>query len=1054
MTNLHNLPPEVKIFIVNELARQKTLLPGDDPIGYEYADAQLAALAALARTNKFFNVVATPLLYENGVRRHPYLLCWATDISRVGIMRKVLRTTLADPNIAMIRFQAEYSPWDPKAESSKELFWRFYRRDGHRFQDQAMYQGRPSRRHTTMDATWVPNDLEDETDELADLQGFLWGGIESDNDWSSSSDDDSASDDDSTSDDNSSFDEDSVPDGVESGNEEEIEGEEDARIVADDGLASEASSIDNFADDNSPEDGSSEDASVADDFSDGEDVGSEDGPDLAAAPEPVASFPLFPLPDVVAEYDDDSDSNESGRREIDVSHVMHEGYLRCPEYDDEDMDNIDILGMYWMPVHMAARMGNMEALELLLEHGALVNVSSQGFCRSECHQVPGPALYWDHYTVGYPAWTPLHIALCHGQIDVAKRLMEHCEHLQERLLNNSETTEPWQVLPRFISAIRHGHMDLAEWCLQQGSERDAVNAKQPGLKGATLLWRAFWEATDAKNFEAALKVLLRNGADINHDLGKGHTMLMEACLYGLFDEAITLIKAGAKVDITFDEFNRRSLVGLSYHERSIRIPFGVKKCGLLEVCCGPTPVIRRPDGFARPTMDSRLPYPRRRGPDWKTDTSAQREVIRLLLDSPARAIGKRDPLQIACFSHNATTLSTLLELGVDASSASTDNLTPLECATLSSRWFKSREWFDSYSECIDLLRQHLNKRPKGKDRPRCNQALQNVMNSGILDLDTDYSRRIWAALVELVTHGLADGNSPNDQRFKLMTRLFSHGFGMYQLALRLLKHGFKTPTRIEWDAIWANMNIRVQAARIDPRDSFGSSKEAYRFCKAMDPKERFLKDPFFLAVAMAAKEQSLVDALVKYGRYKSVWISYPSCIGSPEIPYVPVAELRFLRQFEDFEPPKSVEAIDDGSDIECEPDTESCLCTGTHIPDCYFSPNPKTRNCLMFLSLRHAGWSLFHLAIRFRQYGVIKVLVKQAANIVHETTNNGWNAGYIMCVKEWFDEKIVKFLLAHGVDPHVGKSGRWTSPLDYAREEGSDPRAVGLMLEAYPIAQN
>ncbi|KXH39113.1 hypothetical protein CNYM01_12639 [Colletotrichum nymphaeae SA-01] len=1042
MTNLHNLPPEVKIFIVNELARQETLLPGEHPIGYEYADAQLAALAALARTNKFFNVVATPLLYENGVRRHPYLLCWATDISHVGIMRKVLRTNLAEPNVAMIRFQAEYSPWDPKAESSKELFWRFYRRDGHRFQDQAMYQGRPSRRHTIMDEILAPDDLEAETDEeLADLQGFLWGGIESDNDWSSSSDHYSSSDDDSAS------------DGEESGGEEEVEGEEDAHVVAGDGLAPVASSADNSADDNSFEDGSSEDASVADDFSEGEDVGSEDGLDMAAAPEPVASFPPFPLPDV-GEYDDDSDSTDPGRREIDVSHVMHEGYLGCPQYDDEDMDNIDILGMYWMPVHMAARVGNMEALELLLEYGALVNVSSQGFCRSECHQVPGPALYWDHYTVGYPAWTPLHVALCHGQIDVAKRMMEHCGHLQERLLNNSATTEPWQVLPRFISAIRHGHMDLAEWCLQQGSGRDAVNARQPGLKGATLLWRAFWEATDAKNFEAALRLLLRNGADINHDLGKGHTILMEACLYGLFDEAIALIKAGAKVDITFDEFNRRTLVGLSYHERSIRMPFGVRKCGLLEICCGPTPIIRRPDEFARPTMDSRLPWPRRRGPDWKTDSSAQREVIRLLLDSPARAVGKRDPLQIACYSHNVTTLSMLLELGVDATSASTDNLTPLECATLTSRWFKSREWFDSYSECIDLLRQHLIKRPKGNDSSRCNQALHNVMSSGILDLNTDYSRRIWVALVGLVTHGLADGNSQDDQRFNLMTRLFSHGFDMYQLALRLLKHGVKAPTRKEWYAIWGNMNIRIQAARIHPCDSFGSSEEAYRFCEAMDPKERFLKDPFFLAVAMAAKEQSLVDALVNHGRYKSVWISYPSWVGSPETPYVPEAEVTFFRQFEDFEPPKSVEAIDDGSDIECESDTERCWCAGTHKPDCYFSPNPKTRNCLMFLSLRHAGWSLFHLAIRFRQYGAIKMLVEQAANIVHETTGNGWSAGYIMCVKEWFDKKIFKFLLAHGVDPHVGRSGRWASPLEYAREKGSDPRAVRLMLEAYPIAEN
>ncbi|KAK1676859.1 ankyrin repeat-containing domain protein [Colletotrichum godetiae] len=1052
MTNLHNLPPEIKTVIVNELARQKILLPGDEPIGYEYADTQLAALAALARTNKFFNVVATPMLYDNGVRRHPYLLCWATDIGNVEIMKKLLWTGLIDPNDAIIRFQAEYSPWDPNVESSKELFYRFYRRDGHCFQSQGMYRRRLTQRNAPMD-------------EIDALYGYAlgdeWSRSESGSSISTSTSaedgfpmplTDSASDSDSESEDTETS---GGFDDEETGSQEELRGQEDAGISANDGAASEAPSTGNSSDDDS-----SEDASVSDDYSDGEDVGSEDGTDTVAAP---AHATPFPLPDVGVDSDDDSDDpsewGEPGRVlcEADVTHVMYEGYLRFPDYDDrEDMDNTDIEGMYWKPIHIAARMGNMEALELLLNNGALVNVSSQGFCRSECHQVPGPAIYWE-YPAEYPAWTPLHVALCHGHIGVAKRMMEHCEYLQERLLNFNGM--PWQVLPRFISAIRHGHMDLAEWCLQQGWERDAVNAKNAEIEGATMLFRVFWEATDAKNFEAALEVLLRNGADINHDLGKGQTVLMEACLWGFFDEAIALIKAGAKVDITLHGFNQNIQNARAYDGRRRDTPIVEEGCGLLEICCGPTPVLRQPRDLIDATLHSRVSYPRRRAPDWKTDSSAQREVVRLLLDSPARAVGKRNPLQIACSSHNVETLSMLLDLGMDAASASTDNLTPLESVVLGYDHFSN---LDAYIACMDLLRQHLSKRSKSKDSFICTQTLQNVLHSGMLYYNTNNSRRVWAALVDFVTGGLADGNIQSEGGITLLMTLFHDGFDMHQLAMRLLEHGVKTPTKTEWYGIWSNMNVRVQAARFEPRASFASSEEAYSFCKAMDPKEHFLHDPFYLAAAMATKQQSLVDAIVKYGHMQNKWwITYPVWVDSPDQPpYVPAMKEAYLRQHDAFEDqpagsskqPESVKAIDAGSDIECESD-ERCLCTGgTHEDDCFYFTYPKSRHCLVFLTKRHAGWSLFHLAIRFRQYDVVKKLVEEGVD-VNETTKNGWSPGYIMCVKEWFDEKIVKYLVAHGVNPHVGRSGRWASPLHYARQEGADPRAADLMLEAFTLSR-
>ncbi|KAK2047236.1 hypothetical protein LZ31DRAFT_539868 [Colletotrichum somersetense] len=101
-------------------------------------------------------------------------------------------------------------------------------------------------------------------------------------------------------------------------------------------------------------------------------------------------------------------------------------------------------------------------------------------------------------------------------------------------------------------AARSGNLpDLAEFYLKQGidniryTDHDAVNL----TFNANLLWIAFWETA---NFKEALLILVRHGVDIDHDMGRGHTLLVEVCLYGNYDEALALIDAGADVTVVLE----------------------------------------------------------------------------------------------------------------------------------------------------------------------------------------------------------------------------------------------------------------------------------------------------------------------------------------------------------------------------------------------------------------------------------------------------------------------------------------------------------------------
>ncbi|KAK1997730.1 hypothetical protein LX36DRAFT_711407 [Colletotrichum falcatum] len=210
--------------------------------------------------------------------------------------------------------------------------------------------------------------------------------------------------------------------------------------------------------------------------------------------------------------EDEAMSREHDGWEKKVTGIIRQSDLYVGCFDEER----ELKGMYWFPVHIASRSGNLPALEMLVEFGALLNVSSKGLC---CEN-PEMAIYWKWrgFTDKHPAWSPFHVALCHGHEELARYMLKVCPRIQEHFPGSDQL--PGSTLPVFISAIRHGLFDLAEFSLELGI--DDARVGNPEFFGATLLWRALWET---KNFREALAMLLRHGADIDADLGQGHTLL-------------------------------------------------------------------------------------------------------------------------------------------------------------------------------------------------------------------------------------------------------------------------------------------------------------------------------------------------------------------------------------------------------------------------------------------------------------------------------------------------------------------------------------------------
>jgi cytohesin len=162
-------------------------------------------------------------------------------------------------------------------------------------------------------------------------------------------------------------------------------------------------------------------------------------------------------------------------------------------------------------LHLAARQGRKDAVELLLAHGANINAR----------------------LTGWPGWTPLHEAAAANQKEVAELLITKGADINTNCAKAGGGRFGGTPLHE---AVFEGHRDMAELLISKGAN---VNAKQSG--GLTPL-----DVAAFVGHRDVVELLLGRGADINIRDKGGRTALRWA-KHGRHMEIVELLQEyGAK----------------------------------------------------------------------------------------------------------------------------------------------------------------------------------------------------------------------------------------------------------------------------------------------------------------------------------------------------------------------------------------------------------------------------------------------------------------------------------------------------------------------------
>ncbi|OBR14493.1 Tnni3 interacting kinase [Colletotrichum higginsianum IMI 349063] len=926
MANLRDLPPELKIAVAEALAHGNIN-------GYRQADKVVSALAALSATDRFFHKVTDPLLYTFGVMRHPYLLCWATEVGNLDMMKKILQAGSVDPQTGIIRYDPlqEYVPWNPKTESPIERFRRFYRCDGRHFQK--------------------PEDYFD----------ALRGGA-------------------------------SNPPAPDDGSSPGSNRSDHGAI-----LLFEHSDLD----DTSSEE-FSENASIADRYSAGE--ASHDDEDLDGAPA-HGNLAADDAEDghSVNSYDTDEQDEQAEAIAEMIETVKREvaGVIRYyDDFDVEQVDQDDILGLYWFPVHIAATNSDLPALHLLVEHGALLNIPSKGIC-GEC-----TALYWGDMPSGglYPAWTPLHLALCRGHTEIAKYILMERPHTKERLVAYDES--PWAVLPAFISAIRCEDFQVAEFCLEQGID-DATSIDLV-MNNATLLWRAFWET---EMFREALEILLRYGAEIDYDLGDGHTLLVEACLHGHFKQAIDLVNAGADTTVVLNSPGPQSALDYAWDRIDRSFPTPIAGCSVLDICCGLSPIL------SQPGMEAPLPMPPR--PRCRPSHKYGSDLIRLLLDtSEGRNAMGCTSLHVAASAHNSKAVKILLDFGMDPSSLDAEGFSALVRTTRCEENYDPELWFCEFPETISVLAEHLrtrrdegiascnaaNKGTNSSATADGNDALLNIMESRVLAASPRSKLIQHAAALELVATGLADINTRDKHGHTLL--MLAVAGGDTEITHSLMKLGAslkRRPAQDDLALLWTTFVLDYEHRE---------PEEVYRLICSVDTEGRIFREPRFLAFAMCELRHKVGELMALSIQPKTLILGDRDASARP-------------------------------GDKQQDPQLVSGLREAETYVDHMASNNER------FDGYLRKGWTLLHIAVELGFESVVETLLSQGAD-ANKPTPDGLSPLLVaMKSRAAGSPGMFSLLFNYGADPHANASEATKSPIDFCIREGRF--MMFSLLKNYPI---
>ncbi|KAK4121468.1 ankyrin [Parathielavia appendiculata] len=201
-------------------------------------------------------------------------------------------------------------------------------------------------------------------------------------------------------------------------------------------------------------------------------------------------------------------------------------------------------------IHLAARGGHNDIIDMILRHGARIDISSESFCA--CLQLKGllNALEHPDPEPDQPMWTPLHVAICHSQTETAKLLLSHdASPWMESLRTKADYDAHSLTSGHGSTALHHaagmGLTDLVRHIVDNDIWPPVNVPDECSLT-------PFYHAYASRRWDSTVPLLLSLGANINCQTKMyipytTITTLGEACRLGDFDAADRLIELGADV---------------------------------------------------------------------------------------------------------------------------------------------------------------------------------------------------------------------------------------------------------------------------------------------------------------------------------------------------------------------------------------------------------------------------------------------------------------------------------------------------------------------------
>lgn len=198
-------------------------------------------------------------------------------------------------------------------------------------------------------------------------------------------------------------------------------------------------------------------------------------------------------------------------------------------------------------LHLAARGGHDEVIEVLLENGASINSPSSRLCR--CTRAVGllNAMESPEHEAHLPRWTPLHMAICSSRPETAKLLLSRGADCKMEAEDEKGSSQQQQQQKYDSTALHHaaglGQVELVKHLAEKGYQTDLEIRDRRSL---TPLYYAY-----ANNqWDSTMPLLLEMGADINVEIKFYQpycsiTPLGEAVRLGNFSVAQKLVDIGA-----------------------------------------------------------------------------------------------------------------------------------------------------------------------------------------------------------------------------------------------------------------------------------------------------------------------------------------------------------------------------------------------------------------------------------------------------------------------------------------------------------------------------